>query len=114
MATGVKTYQVDIASNPSVIKITPNPTASNVQTVIPVASITSVTPIFYDYTVAEADTRESQQDTYPYPTKTMLVINLFDGSNVKLELQSVSNQAAWNLGTLAALQTAAAAINALL
>ena len=55
MATGVKTYEVDIASNPSVIKITANPTASNVPESIPVNNIVSVIPIFYDYTLAEAD-----------------------------------------------------------
>jgi len=114
MATGVKTYEVDIASNPSVIKVTANPTATNVITTIPVDNIVSVIPIFYDYTLAETDTKQSQQDTYPYPRKTVLVINLVDGSNLKLELQSITNQATWNLGTQAALQTAAAAINALL
>jgi hypothetical protein len=114
MATGVKTYEVDIASNPSVIKVTANPTATNVAEAFPVANISQVTPIFYDYTLAEAATKDTQQATYPYPTKTVLILETIDGKKLSLELQSITNQAAWSLGTQAALQAAAAAINALL
>jgi len=114
MATGVKTYEVDIASNPSVIKVTANPTATNVAEAFPVANISQVTPIFYDYTLAETATKDTQQATYPYPRKTVLVLETIDGKKLSLELQSITNQPTWNLGTQAALQTAAAAINALL
>jgi hypothetical protein len=49
---------------------------------------------------------------YRYDTMTVLQINLADGSRFNIELQEVSNQATWNLGTQAALQTAMADINA--
>jgi hypothetical protein len=49
---------------------------------------------------------------YRYDTMTVVQFNLSDGSRLNIELQEVSNQATWNLGTQAALQTALAAINA--
>lgn len=49
---------------------------------------------------------------YPYPTMTVLQIQITDGSRLNIELQDVSNQATWNGGDLADLQAAIAAINA--
>lgn len=49
---------------------------------------------------------------YPYNTMTMLQIERNDGSKLEIELQDVSNQGTWNTGTLGALQTAVAAIQA--
>lgn len=49
---------------------------------------------------------------YRYDTMTVVQFNLSDGSRLNIELQEVSNQVTWNLGTQAALQTAMAAINA--
>lgn len=49
---------------------------------------------------------------YPYETMTVLQIEKADGSRLNIELQDVSNQGTWNTGTLVALQTAIAAINA--
>ena len=49
---------------------------------------------------------------YRYDAMTVLQVNLADGSRLNIELQEVSNQATWNLGTKAALQAAIAAINA--
>lgn len=48
---------------------------------------------------------------YPYNTMTMLQIDFLDGAKLRIELQDVSNQATWNLGTQAAINNASAAIN---
>jgi len=49
---------------------------------------------------------------YPYKTMTVICIKMANGTKFDVELQSVTNQATWNLGTLAALNNAVAAINA--
>lgn len=49
---------------------------------------------------------------YRFDTMTVLQIEKSDNSRFNIELQEVSNQATWNLGTNAALQAAVAAINA--
>jgi hypothetical protein len=51
---------------------------------------------------------------YPYPTMTILQIEMNDGSKMAIELQDVSNQVTWSTGTLAGLQAAITAINAFL
>lgn len=115
MASAAKQFQVDITTNPSTIRQTAEPIASNAVNTIPVDKIVSVTPIFFDYTLVENNDSGTQfKETYPYPRMTKLVMELMDGSKLEWELQSITNQATWNLGTFAALQTAAAAINALL
>lgn len=115
MATGVKTFTVDIATNPSTLIQTANPAASNAANTIQVNQIIAVTPIFYDYSVAgtSADAGDLK-NTYPYPTMTKLLIDLRDGTHLVWELQSITNQPTWNTGTLAALKVAATAINTLL
>ena len=113
MSTGVKTYQVDI-SNPLVIAITAEPIASNVPELFVVSHIIQVTPVYYDYNVADP-AAESQQETYPYMTKTVVVLESSDGNKKQsLELQSITNQPAWSGGTLADLNAAVAAIKALI
>ena len=49
---------------------------------------------------------------YPYKTMTVLVVKMTNGDKFDVELQNVTNQATWNLGTLAALNQAVADINA--
>jgi hypothetical protein len=66
------------------------------------------------YGVENNETGAQFAETYPYPTMTRLRFTLHDGQNHDIELQSITNQATWSTGTLAALQTAAAAFNALL
>ena len=113
MSTGVKTFEVDI-TNPKVISVTANPTLNNTPELFIVAHIEQVTGIFYDYNVPDP-AAESQQETYPYPTKTVLVMESSDGTKkLSIELQSVTNQPTWNLGTRAALNAAVAAIKALI
>lgn len=113
--SATKKFQVDIATNPSVLTITAEPVASNAKATVPIALIKSVTPIFYDYATAEANNSGTEfKATYPYATMTRLIFELVDGTKLDWELQNISNQATWNLGTLAALQTAATAINTLL
>jgi hypothetical protein len=114
MATGVKTYQVDITSNPDTIIVTAEPVASNVPESFPIAHILQVTPVFYDYQATTDPAKDSQQATYPYPTKTVLVIESHDDKKLSLELQSITNQPTWSGGTLADLQQAASDINTLL
>lgn len=48
---------------------------------------------------------------YRYPTATMVTISMNDGSRVTFEMQDVANQAAWKLGTQAALASAIADLN---
>lgn len=51
---------------------------------------------------------------YRYDTMTVLQIELTSGRYFTIELQEVSNQATWNLGTMAALQQAINDISALI
>lgn len=51
---------------------------------------------------------------YPYPTMTVMEIELTDGSKVSIELQDVSNQSTWSTGLKSGLQAAIAALNAFL
>lgn len=63
---------------------------------------------------AVTPTSYSGEWKYPYPTMTILQIEMNDGSKVSIELQDVSNQSAWSDGTLAGLQAAEADVNAFL
>lgn len=117
----VKTYQIDIASNPSVIIITAEPIANNISEIIPVAHIRQVTPVYFDYTATEdfasgpaKDTSTQFAETYPYPTMTRMIIETFDEGKFDIECQSVTNQAAWSTGLKTGLAQAIADINALL
>jgi len=88
--------------------------------------LTSVVGAFVDAEVITGGTSTETADTvgasvanptegewpYRYPTMTVLQVNIADGSRLNIELQEVSNQVTWNLGTKAALQAAIAAINA--
>ncbi len=47
--SATKKYQVDIATNPSVIMITAEPVANNVTESFPIAEIVQVTPVFFDF-----------------------------------------------------------------
>lgn len=49
---------------------------------------------------------------YPYPTQTILFIQMDHGVDFKVELQRVANQATWNTGTAAAADVAVSDINA--
>lgn len=115
MANASKKFQVDIATNPSVLIITAEPVASNAKSTIPLATVKSVTPIFYDYATAENNNSGTEfKATYPYPTMTRLIFEFEGGIKLDWELQNISNQVTWSDGTLTALKTAADAINALL
>ena len=49
---------------------------------------------------------------YPFPTMTVIQVQMNDGSRMNIELQNVDNHSDWNDGSLAALQKAIADINA--
>ncbi len=64
---------------------------------------------------AAADGSQAQfQETYPYARMTVLAITLLDNTIMRWELQSITNQPTWSLGTPAALAVATAAIAALI
>lgn len=90
------------------IEIQPEPIANFAKELIPNAKITGVVPEFWQKPL----TAEPEQWMYRYPTMTILVIQLNDGHFERMELQDITNQATWSTGTLVALQTAVAAINA--
>lgn len=54
------------------------------------------------------------RETYPYPRMTRLLIVSTGQKTLDLELQSITNQATWSLGTKESLRTAEIAINALI
>lgn len=54
----------------------------------------------------------SNEWIYPHPTMTIITLELENEKKFDIELQDVTNQATWNLGTLAALQQAVADIRA--
>ncbi len=113
-SASVKSFQVDITTS-TLIKITPEPVASFIPEYISTKEIKSVTPIYYDYTAVENnDSGDQFQETYPYPTMTVLAITLIDDTILRWELQSITNQATWSNGTAADLAVAAAAIAALI
>lgn len=114
-SASVKSYQVDITTNPNAIIVTPEPIASFVPEGIPVRNIVSVGSVFFDYSTVEAnDSGDQFKETYPYPTMTKLVLELINDIKVEFELQSITNQATWSNGTIADLQQAVTDINALL
>lgn len=62
-----------------------------------------------------ADGSQAQfQETYPYPRITVLALTFNDDSIMRLELQSITNQPTWSLGTPTALAVAEAAFSALI
>lgn len=63
-------------------------------------------------TVENNQAGEGFRETYPYPRITVLAIELWDDSIVRLELQSITNQPTWSTGDLAGLSTASAAVAA--
>ena len=55
----------------------------------------------------------SQEEwAYPYPTMTILVITMKNGPQFSVELQDVTNQAAWSTGLKSGLNQAIADIKA--
>jgi len=112
-----KQFQIDIATNPSVIIFTAEPIATNLPSAIPIASISDIQGIFFDYSTVEANESGDQfKETYPFPTMTQIIIETMDGESTrqKFELQSCTNQATWNGGTQADLQQALTDLIALL
>lgn len=55
---------------------------------------------------------EQNEWIYPYDVMTIINVTMADQSRLELELQECTNQATWNLGTLAALNAAMSDINA--
>lgn len=89
------------------------PTANNVPEVIKYDQIVSVVPISFQ-SKASIPSVDQVNWTYRFPTMTMISINMSNGDTIDLELQEITNQATWNLGTQAAQTNAITAINAVL
>lgn len=79
---------------------------------VPVDGTLAYTP--HSGNVENNDSGLSLQETYPYPRMTRLIIEYNDGKKTDWELQSITNQPTWSLGTPTALAVAEAAISALI
>jgi hypothetical protein len=103
------TYQIVLGA--SSLSITADPVLNNIATVIPYDVISLVHGAFSQKPV----TAQDGEWIYKYDTITELIIEKNDGgAPLRVELQEVSNQATWDGGTLTDLQTAIAAIQALI
>ena len=88
------------------MEITPEDISFNATELIPKAQIAGVVPMAFEQRqVGNTDW------TYPYDTITRVTIYLRNGRKLECELQSITNQATWNGGTLSDLQQAIADIN---
>lgn len=103
--------QVTLGANSMTIER--EPIANNVPEVIAYADIVSVVPVSFQ-SQASIPAVDQENWKYRFPTMTEIAINLSNGDTVNLELQEITNQGTWNLGTQAAQATAVAAINAVL
>ena len=90
------------------IEITPLPLLSNPTEIITKHEIVSVSPVYNAKPVVNDD----NEWIYPFDKMTIINVELSNQSRLELELQLCTNQATWNLGTLAALNQAIADINA--
>ena len=90
------------------IKVTRDLIVNNLPEIIAMIDILNVSGTFNQKPL----TCTPEEWTYPYQTMTMLQLTLRGNRNVHFELQEISNQPTWNLGTQAALQTAIIAIQA--
>lgn len=103
--------QCQIILGTTAMTIEREPIASNVPEVIPYSQIVSVVPITFQQQPSGVDAVHWK---YRFPTMTEICINLSNGEIIYVELQEVTNQPTWNLGTQAAQQTAVAAIQAVI
>lgn len=94
----------------STIKVEPDPVGSFTPTILANSNITGVNGVFNQKPL----TAQPGEWAYKYNTMTILEIHIDDGRVERLELQEVSNQPTWNLGTQAALNQAVADIQAVL
>ncbi len=104
----MQTFSITIGA--STLKLEADPVGSFTPTIIPFSNIVNVGGVFSQKPV----TAQEGEWAYKYDTITSLQIDLSDGRSERIELQDVSNQATWNLGTQAALNQAVADINAAL
>lgn len=103
--------QITLGAN--TMSIEREPIANNVPEIIAYSQIVSVAPVQF-HSKANVALVDQVNWRYRFDTMTIIVINLADGTHVPIELQEVTNQATWNLGTQAAQTNAITAINAVL
>lgn len=90
------------------IEITPEPLVSNPTEIITKHEIVSVNPVYN----AKPTVNDENEWIYPFSKMTIVNVELSNQRRLELELQLCTNQATWNLGTLAALDQAITDINA--
>ena len=90
-----------------------NPTASNAPEVFPYAHITGVAPVTIQ-SKANVQLIDQANWKYRFDVMTVIEIGIADGRSIKLELQEVTNQAAWSTANQAGLNQAVADIQAVL
>jgi hypothetical protein len=101
-----------VTLDPTKIVITREPVASNSPELLLKDQIVSVFPCFNERPAPTAYADNSGGWGYRFNTMTHITFTLADGSKVELELQEVTNQPTWNLGTQTALNNAMTDINA--
>lgn len=93
--------QCEVTLGTTTMTIQRVPTASNATEVYTYTQIVSVVPVTR-MVKANVPVIDQENWKYRFPTTTIIEIGLTDGRTIKLELQEVSNQPTWNLGTQAA------------
>lgn len=102
-----KKFTLTLGAN--TMEITPQPIASFPTELINKKEIVAVYPVFNKKPVS---VDEAKWWIYPYNNMTVIDIQLSNGNKLNIELQDITNQPTWNLGTLAALNAAVTAIKA--
>lgn len=102
--------KVQVVLGATAMEITPEPIASNAKELLPKDQIMGVYPIKRN--VKPSAPENAAWWIYPYASMTVIEVVLDDGRRFNIELQDITNQATWNLGTLAAQQAAINDINA--
>lgn len=92
----------------SSMEITPEPAGFNTPELIPRRNISGVHPVRFQTKPSPPD---DQYWTYRFNSITVVRIYINDGRKFDIELQEITNQSTWSLGTLAALQQAVEDIN---
>lgn len=83
--------------------------------IVDMDNVREITPIFNDFNLAKDPSMIDQRNQYGgLPAMTAICLTMDQGDNLTIELQKVSNQATWNLGTQAALNQAVTDLKALI
>ena len=95
-----------ITLQPNTMDVLPSP--SLVLEPLPRENVAQIQGIFNQKPLSASQ----EEWAYPYPTMTILVITMKNGPQFSVELQDVTNQAAWSTGLKSGLNQAIADIKA--